>query len=124
MKAEFKKPENRDRKYFLLKHHYWMNFEEFNVTQPTFINVIREPTSWFTSRYYFQRYGWNRNVDSRRNGFFKELKSSKSNHKILNRFSSYLSKEDQNRSIDECILEGYDECTSVRQVLNSKLTPI
>ena len=74
MKAEFKKPENRDRKYFLLKHHYWMNFEEFNVTQPTFINVIREPTSWFTSRYYFQRYGWNRNVDSRRNGSFKQLK--------------------------------------------------
>ena len=30
------------------------------MNQPTFINVIRDPIEWFTSRYYFARYGWNR----------------------------------------------------------------
>ena len=61
------------------------------MTQPTYINVIREPTSWFTSRYYFKRFGWSNNNNQR----------------------SEMSETDRTRSIDECILNEFDECTAM-----------
>lgn len=88
--AELARSENQKQKYFLLKHHYWMDFQKFNMSQPTFINVVREPTSWFTSRYYFKRYGWKNNNNAR----------------------VEMSPTERNRSINDCIVEHYDECTS------------
>jgi len=42
----------------VLKHHYPFDFAKYRITPPTFINVIREPASWFQSHYYFERNGW------------------------------------------------------------------
>lgn len=42
----------------VLKHHYWLNFTEHGMEPPTWINVMREPISWFESRFWFKRHGW------------------------------------------------------------------
>jgi len=91
LRTELERKEHQNEKYFLLKHHYWINFEAHNMTQPTYMNVIREPTSWFTSRYYFKRFGWSNNNNQR----------------------SDMSETDRTRSIDECILNEFDECTAM-----------
>ena len=59
--------------FFLMQHHYWMDFTHYPTSkggkkmfkQPTFINVMREPTSWFSSHYHFHLYGWKRNPGTR-----------------------------------------------------------
>merc|ERR1712110_341366 len=53
----------------LLQHHFWFNFTEESknkLEQPTFINVIREPVSWFESHYNFALYGWERDAGKRK----------------------------------------------------------
>lgn len=45
--------------FFLLQHHYWMDFEKYDMVQPTFVNMIREPVTWFQSHYSFMKYGAN-----------------------------------------------------------------
>ena len=42
----------------VLKHHYWLNFTNHDMEPPTWINVMREPISWFESRFWFKRNGW------------------------------------------------------------------
>ena len=42
-----------------------MDFEKYNIQQPTYINVIRDPADWFQSHYYFERFGWTRKEDDR-----------------------------------------------------------
>ena len=44
----------------LLKHHFYFDFRNHGLRQPTMINVIRDPVDWFVSQYYFRRFGWNR----------------------------------------------------------------
>ena len=51
--------------FLLLKHHLPMDFEKYNIQQPTYINVIRDPADWFQSHYYFERFGWTRKEDDR-----------------------------------------------------------
>ena len=51
--------------FVLLKHHLPMDFEKYGVQQPTYINVIRDPSDWFQSHYYFERFGWTRKEDDR-----------------------------------------------------------
>ena len=59
--------------FFLMQHHYWMDFTKYPTAkggsekfkQPTLINVMREPTSWFSSHYHFHLYGWKRNPGTR-----------------------------------------------------------
>jgi len=60
--------EERMKKLVLLKHHYPFDWSEFGVENPTYINVIREPVSWFQSHYYFERNGWSM-VQGDRNSF-------------------------------------------------------
>ena len=45
-------------KFILLKHQYWLNFTEHGMEQPTYINVVRDPVTRFSSMYYFNRYGF------------------------------------------------------------------
>ena len=35
------------------------------MRQPTMVNVVRDPTDWFVSQYYFRRYGWEREKANR-----------------------------------------------------------
>lgn len=51
--------------FVLLKHHLPMDFEKYGLQQPTYINVIRDPSDWFQSHYYFERFGWTRKEDDR-----------------------------------------------------------
>ncbi|CAG5094363.1 Oidioi.mRNA.OKI2018_I69.XSR.g13488.t1.cds [Oikopleura dioica] len=39
----------------VMKHHYFFNFTEYGMEAPTWINVMREPISWFESRYWFKQ---------------------------------------------------------------------
>ena len=50
LKGEFKEP------FFLMQHHYWLDFKKFGYKQPTVINVVREPVAWFSSHYHFKLY--------------------------------------------------------------------
>lgn len=51
--------------FLLMQHHYWMNFTNYGVPQPTMINVIRNPIEWFSSHYHFHLYGWQRSPGER-----------------------------------------------------------
>ena len=64
-----KLPKVAGEKYVLLKHHHWFNFTSYGLPQPTYINVARDPVTRFASRYYFQRYGWERNDSGSRTNF-------------------------------------------------------
>lgn len=46
--------------FFLLQHHFWMDFTKYSMHQPTFVNLIRDPISWFQSHYTFMRFGMNK----------------------------------------------------------------
>jgi len=78
--------------YFLLNHHYFFDFSKFNWQQPTYINVIRDPLEWFTSRFYFARFGWNRSPGCR-----SDL--------------CKMTEEEQNMTIDECVAKRHPQCT-------------
>lgn len=62
------KRNEKDGKYFLLKHHHWMNFTDVELEQPTYMNVIRHPMGRFNSVYYFQRYGFAQMGSDKRQG--------------------------------------------------------
>ena len=53
----------------------------YGLETPTWINVIRDPLTWFESNFYFKRFGWERQPGSRR-------------------------REDQDLTIDECVTTG------------------
>ena len=57
----------------LLKHHYPFNFTKYTRVQPTYINVMRDPVTWFQSHYYFERFGWQRKQETRTTGEKKAL---------------------------------------------------
>lgn len=83
--------ETKKEPYFLLKHHFHFNFTRHGLRQPTFVNVIRDPVDWYTSQYYFRRFGWVQSTTTR---------------------DSFVgSQEDRERSIDGCIQQGLMECT-------------
>ena len=74
----------------LLKHHYPFDFTKYGIANPTYINVLREPASWFQSHYYFERYGWQQDSGDR------------------NSFSGSI--EDRDRTINECIEAEHSDC--------------
>ncbi|XP_039253042.2 uronyl 2-sulfotransferase-like [Styela clava] len=77
--------------FVLLKHHKWLNFTRSNQPQPTYINVMRDPLEWFTSRYYFSRYGWERKPGCRK-------------------ADCGMSEADRLMDIDECVKKRHREC--------------
>ena len=66
---------------FIFKHHYYFNTTEFGLESPTWINVIRDPLTWFESNFYFKRFGWERKPGTR-------------------------TRPDQNLTIDQCVTSG------------------
>jgi len=86
VKHNFKPP------YFLLKHQFFVDFSKEDI-RPTYINIIREPLDWITSRFYFNRYGWKRDPGCRGEG-------------------CSMSKEEHAMSLDECVLKRKPLCTS------------
>jgi len=77
--------------YFLLKHHFFFNFTKYEMpfSEPTYVNVIRDPLDWFVSHYYFERFGWARKQTERG---FRGTKS------------------DLERTVDECVRIRHPEC--------------
>lgn len=84
--------ETKKEPFFLLKHHFHFNFTRHGLRQPTYVNVVRDPTDWFVSQYYFRRYGWAR--DAKERGTFQGTE------------------EDKQRTVDECIKAKSSECVS------------
>lgn len=76
----------------VLKHHYWLNFTDYGMEAPTWINVMREPISWFESRYWFKQNGWVHKVGARLHD----------NHS-----------EDERVDIGTCIRRKMKDCTQV-----------
>lgn len=72
----------------LLKHHFPFDFTKHGIKNPTFINVIRHPATWFQSHYYFERYGWQR---------------SQANRKAM-------SEKDKHMNINECAKMQHNSC--------------
>ena len=70
-----------EKPFFIFKHHYFFNASMYGLETPTWINVIRDPLTWFESNFYFKRFGWERQPGSRR-------------------------REDQDLTIDECVTTG------------------
>ena len=102
----------------VVKHHYPVDFSEGGPTGgthwaksklPTFINVIREPSSWFESHYYFERFGRRLNNHSGINHqhFLEHMSyEGMSEEKAL--------KQELTTDINECIEEELDECTKLQ----------
>lgn len=82
--------ETKTEPFFLLKHHFNFNFTRHGLRQPTYVNVVRDPTDWFVSQYYFRRYGWARDEKARQ--------------------TFQGSEEDKERTVDECIQLKKPEC--------------
>ncbi|CAG5105830.1 Oidioi.mRNA.OKI2018_I69.chr1.g2491.t2.cds [Oikopleura dioica] len=83
--------ETKKEPFFLLKHHFWFNFTRHGLRQPTYVNVIRDPVDWYTSQYYFRRFGWVQQTTTR---------------------DSFAGTQaDRDRTIDQCIQQGLMECT-------------
>lgn len=55
-----------EKPFFIFKHHYYFNASAYGLETPTWINVIRDPLTWFESNFYFKRFGWERQPGSRR----------------------------------------------------------
>jgi len=92
-----------DEKYFLLKHHYYLNFTNFEAEQPTMINVVRDPVSRFSSMYYFNRYGFSSMGSQARQGVQRHVWKGK--------------EDDINQNLDQCIQKQSDECMEPIQVM-------
>ena len=45
------------------RHVYFLDFRQFNRTQPVYINMVRDPVDRVVSRYYFMNWGWNASTD-------------------------------------------------------------
>lgn len=90
-------------KFILLKHQYWLNFTKLGMEQPTYINVVRDPITRFSSMYYFQRYGFASMGSKDRQG--------------VQRHTWKGTEEDIKQTLDQCVQVQSDECTEPLQVL-------
>ena len=90
---------NESYPFVILKHHFPIDDfkSKYDIDQPTYINVIRNPIDWFQSHYYFERFGWER------------LKASDGN----GRNSFQGNEKERDMTIDECVLKKHDTCKSV-----------
>ena len=89
-------PKKVEKPFFIFKHHYFFNASSYGLETPTWINVIRDPLTWFESNFYFKRFGWERQPGSRR-------------------------REDQDLTIDECVKTNHEDCKRVKWKYNQFL---
>lgn len=85
-----------EKPFFIFKHHYFFNASAYGLETPTWINVIRDPLTWFESNFYFKRFGWERQPGSRR-------------------------REDQDLTIDQCVAKNHEDCRRVKWKYNQFL---
>ena len=90
-------------KYILLKHHYYVNFTNYEIDQPTMINVVRDPISRFSSMYYFNRYGFASMGSKDRQGIQRHVWKGNEN--------------DLGQTLDQCVENRSNECIEPLQVL-------
>ena len=90
-------------KFFLLKHHHWINFTEWEMEPPTYINVVRDPVSRFASMYYFHRFG------------FAEMGTDERLGAV--RHSWKGTQEEMDQTLDQCVANQSQECTDAMQVM-------
>jgi hypothetical protein len=76
----------------IMKHHFWMNFTEYHLPQPTYINMIRDPVDRFVSEYYHCRHG------------------TEGNPTLKGTNCKYMTRDRLDMTIDECIKNRIDEC--------------
>ena len=84
-------------KYILLKHHHWLNMTELGLEEATYINVVRDPVARFSSRYYFNRFGWGLSAGARR--------------------QTWKDEADINQTLDDCVDKKSEECIDALQVM-------
>ncbi|XP_077981877.1 uronyl 2-sulfotransferase-like [Glandiceps talaboti] len=73
------------------RHIHYLDFSRFGYGPPIYINFIRDPSNRFVSDYYFERWGDDIKIDK----VFKGSASAK------------------NRSVNDCIVGGYEECSEL-----------
>ena len=98
-----KESRSENDKYFLLKHQYYLNFTNYDIEQPTMINMVRDPVSRFSSMYYFNRYGFDSMGSQARQGVARHVWKGK--------------EDDIDQTLDECIIKQSDECLEPIQVM-------
>ena len=49
--------DNCTKPYSYVKHINFIDFTEFNLTQPIYVNFVRDPVDRIISWYYYTRYG-------------------------------------------------------------------
>ena len=79
---------------------------------PTWINVIRDPLTWFESNFYFKRFGWERSPGSRR-------REGNCLRKYLN--TDRCTFIDQELTIDQCVAQNHEDCRRVKWKYNQFL---
>ena len=84
---------NQAKKLVLIKDHFWFNFTEQFLPQPTYINLIRDPVEKFTAEYYRCRYGFKGKPDFR------------------GPTCKYMTRERLDMTLDDCIKHKLEECT-------------
>lgn len=79
------------------KHSYFVNFEEFNVTNPIYINFIRDPIERVISWYYYTRQSWYL-IHPNDEKQFRPMEADK------------LSPKSLKMTFEECVLKAEEEC--------------
>ena len=88
-----------DQKLFLMKHNFPLDIYDVKENNPTYINVIRDPVTWFQSNYYFIRYG--RTAD---------------NSTQADRYQKRGFKEqDRTMDINTCVETNHRECNNLKK---------
>ena len=116
--ASPKKTKDTDWPVFVFKHHFYFNtsrhsdqiynlfrlnqsslirLNRHELTPPTWINLIRDPITWFESSFYFRRLGWSRKPGVR-------------------------SRNDTDLTVEQCIQRKHPDCTfSIWNYIQAKL---
>ena len=82
--------------YCYIKHINFLNFEEFNYTNPIYVNMVRHPIERLISWYYYTRQGW----------YQLKWNSAKNETELKSKLNPTMMK----RTYEECVMEQEDEC--------------
>ena len=86
----------QDKPYCYIKHINFLNFEEFNYTNPIYVNMVRHPIERLISWYYYTRQGW----------YQLKFNPAKNETELKSRMIPPMMK----RTYEECVMEQNDEC--------------